>query len=132
MPMAVLKKYFTALVLACCAFVVALSLGANAAEEPPLGAWRTTNQCFLALFYVSEDGSVQAAYLSGEHEDDATWSWDGMDLSITSPTFTQDSFTAHIADDGLEADYVWHDLEKDELHSEHCLFEKVMPDETSA
>ena len=100
---------------------------ANAAEGAPLGAWRATNDCFLAAFILTEGGHAQAAYLSGEQENKAAWTWDGSTLKITSPTFDLDSFTGHLANDRLEADYVWHDLDKDQLNRQACVFERFMP-----
>jgi hypothetical protein len=135
--LAIYKMLFAALPIAFCAYFIAPAQDANTAEDvprgdAPLGAWRTTNECFLALIYVSADGSAQAAYLSGEHEDDAAWSWDGTTLTIIAPTFPQDSFTAQLADGGLAADYVWHELDTDMFHTETCLFEKVTESEISA
>jgi hypothetical protein len=43
-----------------------------------VGAWRATNQCFLAAFILMEGGRTQAAYLSGERDDNAVWTWDGQ------------------------------------------------------
>jgi hypothetical protein len=89
-----------------------------------VGAWRATNQCFLAAFILMEGGRAQAAYLSGERDDNAVWTWDGSTLRITSATFPLDRFTGHLANDRVEADYVWHDLERDQLHGQTCVFER--------
>jgi hypothetical protein len=97
----------------CGANVPAIASAAYAAESAPVGAWRATNECFLAAFVLSEDGRARAAYLSGEGDDKAAWTWDGSTLTITSPTFDLDRFTGHLTNGRLEADYVWHDLDKD-------------------
>ena len=89
-----------------------------------VGAWRATNRCFLVAFILMEGGRAQAAYLSGERDDNAVWSWDGSTLRITSATFPLDRFTGHLANDRVEADYVWHDLERDQLHGQTCVFER--------
>jgi hypothetical protein len=112
-------------------FVVAafMSIAGDAvgAADPPLGAWRSTNQCFLAAFLLAEDGRAQAIYLSGERDDDASWSWDGAMLKIVSRKFPLDGFDGRTADDRIEADYVWHELETDQYHREPCVFERVSP-----
>lgn len=101
---------------------------AFAADSAPIGFWRTTNECFLALLVITEGGHAQAAYLSGEREENAAWIWDGSTLKVTSPMFPQDEFTAHVTSvDRVEADYVWHDLERDQLNRQSCVFERVMP-----
>ncbi len=107
------------------ASMAAVAVDAYAAEAAPIGAWRTTNECFLAVFVVVDNGSARAAYMSGERDDEAAWTWDGTTLKIISATFPMDSFTAHLANDRLEADYVWHDLDKDMLNRQSCIFEKV-------
>ena len=114
-------------VAACGACAAAIASAAHGAESAPVGFWRTTNQCFLAVFVLTENGHAQAAYESGEQETNAAWSWDGTTLTITSPLFPQDQFTGHVADDRVQADYVWHDLEKDQLNRQACVFERVMP-----
>ena len=53
------------------------------------------------------------------------WTWDGTTLKITSPMFPEDEFTGHLANDRVEADYVWHDLDKDQLNRQSCVFEHV-------
>jgi len=100
---------------------------AAAAEGPPIGAWRTTNQCFLAIFVLSENGRAQAAYLSGERDENASWSWDGTVLTITSASFPLDRFSGRLTSDGIDADYTWHDLDRDEFHRQTCFFERVTP-----
>ena len=100
---------------------------AFAAEGAPVGFWRTTNQCFLAVFVLTENGHAQTAYDSGEQETNAAWTWDGTTLMITSPLFPKDKFTGHLADDHVQADYVWHDLDKDQLNQQACVFERIMP-----
>jgi len=104
------------------------ALGAPAtysAEGAPLGFWRTTNQCFLEVFVLTEGGHAQAAYETGEQEANAAWTWDGTTLTITSPMFPEDKFTARIADDRVEADYVWHDLDRNQLNEQACVFERI-------
>jgi hypothetical protein len=100
---------------------------AYAAEGAPIGFWRATNDCFLALLVIAEDGRAQAAYLSGEREENAMWTWDGTTLKVTSPMFPEDEFTGHLANDQVEADYAWHDLDRDQLNRQSCVFERVMP-----
>jgi len=111
--------------LAACGAAAAVTPAAYGAEGAPLGFWRTTNQCFLALFVLTENGRAQAAYESGEQEANAAWTWDGMTLTITSPMFPEDKFTGRLADDHVEADYVWHDLDRDQLNRQACVFERV-------
>ena len=113
--------------LACAASACAIAFAARAADGAPLGAWRTTNQCFLALFVLSQDGRAQAAYLSGEREENATWMWDGTTLTITSPTFPLDRFRGRVTTDGVDADYTWHDLDRDQFNQQTCRFERVEP-----
>lgn len=105
--------------------VAAIISAAYAAEGAPIGFWRTTNECFLALFVLTEDGHAQAAYLSGERDENAAWTWDGSTLKITAPMFPQDEFTGHVTNDRLEADYVWHDLQRDQLNRQSCVFERA-------
>jgi len=95
------------------------------ADTAPIGFWRATNDCFLAVFLLTENGHAQAAYQSGEQEANAAWTWDGTTLKITSPMFPRDEFTGHVANDRVEADYVWHDLEMDRLNRQACVFEHV-------
>jgi hypothetical protein len=103
----------------------ALALQPLAAHAQQLvGAWRATNRCFLAAFILMEGGRAQAAYLSGERDDNAVWTWNGSTLLITSATFPLDRFTGHLTNDRVEADYVWHDLERDQLHGQTCVFER--------
>ena len=71
-----------------------------------IGAWRTTNKCFLAAFILIESGRAQAVYLSGERDDNAAWTLDGGTLRITSQAFPLDRFTGHLTNDRIEADYV--------------------------
>ncbi len=122
-----LVKTRVVILVACIAGVSAVAAAAYAAEGTPLGAWRATNDCFLAAFILTDGGHAQAAYLSGEHEDNASWTWDGSTLKITSPTFDLDSFTGRLTNDRVEADYVWHDLDKDMLNRQACVFERFMP-----
>lgn len=112
---------------ACGAGAAAIASAAYGAEGAPIGFWRTTNQCFLAVFVLTENGHAQAAYQSGEREENAAWTWDGATLKITSPMFPEDQFTGRLTDDRVEADYVWHDLDRDQLNRQACVFERVMP-----
>ena len=102
-------------------------LAAYGAQGAPVGAWRATNECFLAAFVLTEDGRAQAAYLTGERDDNAAWTWDGSTLTIMSPTFDLDRFTGRLTNDHLEADYVWHDLDRDQLNRQACVFERFTP-----
>lgn len=98
-----------------------------AGAQQLVGVWRATNECFLAAFVLIEGGRAQAAYGSGEHDDNATWTWDGSALRITSATFPLDRFTGRLTKDRIEADYVWHDLDRDQLNSQSCVFERFVP-----
>jgi hypothetical protein len=100
---------------------------APAADGAPVGFWRATNDCFLAVFLLAENGHAQAAYTSGEQEANGMWTWDGTTLKIISPMFPEDEFTGHLANDRVEADYVWHDLDRDQLNRQSCVFERVEP-----
>jgi hypothetical protein len=113
--------------LAIGATLSALAGATYAADTAPLGAWRTTNQCFIAVFVLTENGRAQAAYLSGEREENASWTWDGSTLTITSPAFPLDRFAGHLTGDNMEADYTWHDLDRDQLNRQTCVFERVEP-----
>ena len=57
----------------------------------------------------------------------AAWTWDGSMLKITSRSFDLDTFTARLANYHIEADYVWHDLDKDQLNRQACVFERFTP-----
>ncbi len=111
--------------VACAACGAAVTPVAHAADGAPLGFWRATNDCFLAVFLIGANGHAQTAYTSGEQEENGAWTWDGTTLKITSPMFPQDEFTAHVASDRVEAEYVWHDLERDQLNRQSCVFEHV-------
>jgi hypothetical protein len=116
------------LVMTLAASAAAITSAAYAAEGAPIGFWRTTNQCFLEVFVLTEGGHAQAAYESGEQEANAAWTWDGTTLTISAPMFPEDKFTARVADDDhVQADYVWHDLDKDQLNQQACAFERIMP-----
>jgi hypothetical protein len=104
---------------------VAWPLAAKAQQL--IGAWRATDECFLAAFILTGSGRAQAGYLSGERDDNAAWTLDGGTLRITSQAFPLDRFTGHLINDHVEADYVWHDLEKDELNRQTCIFERFTP-----
>jgi len=103
-----------------------------ASAQQLVGAWRATNECFLVAFVLIEGGRAQSAYLSGERDDNAVWTWDGSTLRITSATFPLDRFTGHLTNDRVEADYVWHDLERDQLNSQTCVFERLAPSRRGA
>jgi len=115
--------------------VVTWPLTAKAQElktQELIGAWRAINECFLAAFILTENGRTQAVYLSGEQDDNATWTFDGGTLRITSQTFPLDRFTGHLTNDRIEADYVWHDLARDELNPQSCVFERFTPGRATA
>ena len=99
----------------------------TAKAQQLVGGWRATNECFLAAFILTGNGRAQAMYVSGERDDNATWTLDGGTLRITSQAFPLDRFDGHLTDDRIEADYVWHDLEKDELNRQTCIFERFTP-----
>ena len=120
-------KALVIMLIACGAYVLSIATGAYAAEGAPLGAWRTTNDCFLAAFVLTEDGRARAVYMTGERDENAAWTWDGSALSISSKTFDLDRFTGRLANNRLEADYVWHDLDKDQLNRQACVFERFTP-----
>ena len=122
--MAGFVKTLTLSLAACCTCAAA---AAYAAQAAPLGGWRTTNECFLAQFVLTDNGRAQAAYISGERDDDAAWTWDGTTLTITSPAFPMDSFAGRLTNDRLQADYVWHDMDKDQLNKQACTFEPFTP-----
>jgi len=126
MPMPGLKTLVMILVVggAC---VPAFAPAAYSAENAPIGAWRTTNGCFLVAFLLTEGGRAQAAYMTGEQDGNAAWTWDGSMLKITSRSFDLDNFTGRLANDHIEAEYVWHDLDKDQLNRQACLFERFTP-----
>jgi hypothetical protein len=96
----------------------------HAAEGAPTGAWRTTNACFLAMFLLTPDGAARTIYMTGEADNSALWTWDGTTLRIVSRTFDLDKFTGRLANDRVEADYIWHDNDKNELHTQSCTFER--------
>jgi hypothetical protein len=87
--------------------------------------WRRCGD--VAAFILTGNGRTQALYLSGERDNNATWTLDGGTLRITSQAFPLDRFTGHLTNDRIEADYVWHDLAKDELNQQACIFERVTP-----
>jgi hypothetical protein len=92
-----------------------------------IGAWRATNRCFLAAFTLIGNGRAQAVYLSGERDDNAAWTLDEGTLRITSQAFPLDRFAGQLINDRVEADYVWHDLQKDELNRQTSIFERFTP-----
>jgi hypothetical protein len=105
----------------------AVTLPFTAKAQQLIGAWRATNECFLAAFILTGDGRTQALYLSGERDNNATWTLDDGTLRITSQAFPLDRFAGHLTNDRIEADYVWHDLAKDELNQQTCIFERFTP-----
>src|SRR5579864_4431086 len=126
LPMPSLVK-MRGVALAGCACLGAAGSAAHAAGGAPLGAWRTTNGCFLVAFILNEGGRAQAAYMTGEQDDNAAWNWDGATLTITSRTFDLDTFAGRLADNQLEADYVWHNLDNNRLNRQACVFERFTP-----
>ena len=58
------------------------SLAAKAQQL--IGAWRATNECFLAAFILTGNGRAHTVYLSGERDYNAAWTLDGGTLRITS------------------------------------------------
>jgi len=127
MPMPGLFKALVMILVAGGACVAAFPPVAYSAEGAPLGAWRTTNGCFLVAFLLTEGGRAQAAYMTGEQDENAAWTWDGSMLKITSRSFDLDTFTGRLTSDHIEADYVWHDLDKDQLNRQACVFERFTP-----
>ena len=125
--MAGLVKTLVTILVAGAACVPAFPPAAYAAQAAPIGAWRTTNGCFLVAFILTEGGRAQAAYMTGEQDENAAWTWDGSMLKITSRSFDLDNFTGRVAHDHIEADYVWHDLDKDQLNRQACVFERFTP-----
>src|SRR5712692_3313875 len=111
MTMSGFVRTLAMVLIACGASALSIASIAYAAEGAPLGAWRTTNDCFLAAFVLTEDGRAHAVYMTGERDEDAAWTWDGATLTITSKTFDLDHFTGRLANNSLQADYVWHDLD---------------------
>ncbi len=111
----------------CAAAVIPAASAAPAADGAPLGAWRTTNNCFLIAFYLTGDGRAQAAYMTGEEDTNAVWTWDGSTLTISSKMFDLDNFSGRLANDSIEADYVWHDLDNNKLNRQACTFERFTP-----
>jgi hypothetical protein len=66
-------------------------------------------------------------YLCSERNDNAAWTLNVGTLSIRSLAFPLDRFSEGLINDRVEADYVWHDLEKDELNRQTCIFERSTP-----
>lgn len=100
------------------------ALPVRAADAVPDGGWRTTNNCFLAAFNLAEGGRAETRYLSGEMDDGAQWHLEDGKLTITSEVFPMDSFEGEITGDRIEAEFVWHDLDLDQLHPQNCTFER--------
>jgi hypothetical protein len=97
----------------------------TATAQQLIGAWVSANGCFLAAFTLTEKGRAQAMYVSGERDDNAAWTLDSGTLRITSQAFALDGFTGHLTNDRIEADYIWHDLAKDALNRQACIFERA-------
>jgi len=119
-----LVKWVRVILVAGGTCAAALFPAANAAEGAPTGAWRAANDCFLAGFVLNTDGSVQAAYLSGERDTTGKWTWDGSTLTLASMMFPLDKFAGHLAGERLEADYAWHDADADKVYMQACIFER--------
>ncbi len=113
------------LIAVLCSAALAFAAPAHAAQNPPLGAWQTTNQCFLVGFLLNQDGRALAAYMTGETDENAAWTWDGSTLTITSRVFDLDKFTGRVVNGGIQADYVWHNNDTNQLNSQSCAFERV-------
>src|SRR5947207_1708506 len=95
--------------IGCCSgWPIFWTCASSVAQPAPLGVWQTTNGCFLVAFFLGDDGHANAAYMTGEQDDNATWSWDGSTLTIASRVFDLDNFTGRLVNDRIEADYVWH------------------------
>ena len=77
----VVKTFLTTAVCAACVAGIGAAYGA---EGAPSGAWRTTNNCFLAAFLLDETGQAEAVYVTGERDPNLVWTWDGTTLRITS------------------------------------------------
>lgn len=119
-----MTKYITALFAAC---LTLAGTTIHAAQNAPLGAWQTTNQCFMVGFLLNEDGRALAAYMTGETDSNAAWIWDGNTLTITSRVFDLDQFTGRLVNGGIEADYVWHNNDTNQLNHQSCAFERLAP-----
>ena len=119
------KSYVMSVLYVACAMITGAD--GHAAQNAPLGAWESTNQCFLVGFLLSENGHAQAAYMTGEQDDNAVWSWDGSMLTITSRIFDLDSFTGRLVNDRIEADYVWHNQDTNQLNRQSCAFQRFTP-----
>lgn len=100
---------------------------ADAGRENLTGVWRATNDCFLRFFVLIDGGRAQALYMTGERDENAVWTWDGTTLHIVSQTFPLDRFDGKLTSDGVEAAYTWHDLDRDQLNTQTCAFERYMP-----
>jgi hypothetical protein len=67
-----------------------VTLPLTAKAQQLIGAWRATDECFLAAFILTGNGRAQAVYLSGERDDNAAWTLDGGTLRITPQAFPLD------------------------------------------
>jgi hypothetical protein len=100
---------------------------ADVSRDTLAGVWRATNDCFLRFFVLIDGGRAQALYMTGERDENAVWTWDGATLHIVSQTFPLDRFDGKLTNDGVQADYTWHDLDRDQLNTQTCAFERYMP-----
>lgn len=116
--------------MVCAAALVLTGTGfaAAPARDPALvGPWRATNDCFLSAFNLLADGHVETVYLNGERDGRAHWDSEDDTLTITSDLFPQDSFEGEVTGDNIEADYVWHDIDRDEYNPQECSFQRFIP-----
>ena len=100
-------------------------LSAHAADTAPVGAWRTTSGCFMIAFILTDGGRAQAVYMTGEEDENAAWTWDGSTLKITSRLFDLDTFSGRLVNARIEADYVWHNQDTNQLNRQSCAFERI-------
>jgi len=100
---------------------------AVAAESSPVGAWRAAGDCFLSAFNLRPDGRAETRYLSGERDDNARWTYEGGILAITSEVFRADTFEGGISGDRIDAEFTWHDVDRDELFPQDCAFDRFIP-----
>ncbi|HEX5279951.1 MAG TPA: hypothetical protein VFW28_07715 [Micropepsaceae bacterium] len=63
--------------------------------------------------------------MTGETDRNAAWTWDGSTLTTTSRVFDLDKFTGRVVNDGIQADYGWHNNDTNQLNHQSCAFERV-------